>query len=84
MSLLLFPARFAGNTGGVDGQQGGDVQSGGTVTSSSVVVNAVSGAQQGNAGGAGNTNNNATGAGAWGDEIDFDLNNDLASNGYMK
>lgn len=67
----------------MDGQQG-DVQSGGGTVTSSSVVNAVSAAQQGNAGGAGNTNNNATGAGAWGDEIDFDLNNDLASNGYMK
>lgn len=41
--------------------------------------------QQGsnNAGNAANTNAN-NGAGAWGDEIDFDLNNDLSSNGYMK
>lgn len=33
---------------------------------------------------ANNNNSGGGGGGTWGDEIDFDLNNDLASNGYMK
>lgn len=73
--LLL--ARFPVNSGAVDHTPGEGGTSGGALTS----ANANAPGQSGNVS---NGNANNAGAGTWGDEIDFDLNNDLASNGYMK
>lgn len=81
--LRFISARYSGAGGGSGGD--GDVQSTGVVISAINSGNAPNQPQV-TAGNASNANQNGGGnaGGAWGDDIDFDLNNDLSSNGYMK